>query len=133
MAIRSDSLFKGEVIKPNLSEWVDIYQVPAGKKVILKEFLWYVTLNSVIGGGNGAIAITTSADVVLLYIRLTNNVQTSPTWQVSATDESFKYDSEIINNMVLEDQQKIRLGTPGTPNSNALRIRISLSGAVEDV
>jgi len=136
MAIVTKSLFKGEIQldgEAGLAEVIDIYQVPANKRALIKHFHFYITLNTMGAGDDAWIVITDSADNELVRIWWTTDANALG---VAADDTGFIFltteDTDSHQNIVLESQQKIRFAHVGDTGED-MDIRVDISGAEEDV
>ena len=138
MAITLANLFKGEitidaVAGADYSE--DIYQVPAGKRALIKNLTFYHTDIGGIGANkNGYFSITDSADAELFRIWWTSDLSTE-TVAVSSDDYIHvvgENNTLDLENLVIDDEQKIRMYCSLQAGGD-WDIRATIDGALEDV
>lgn len=132
MAITGESLVKAEFTSPN-GALTQIYQVPASKKALIKNLMFYHTATtSVTGGTDGWLVITDSSDVELIRIWWTTDLAAE---SIAASSADFIQvvggASADLSNIYLENQQKLQFAEDDP--SSTWKIRVEMSGAEEDV
>ena len=138
MAITLKNLFKGEITMDSVSGGVhteDVYQVPVNKRALIKNLTFYHTdISAVAVGADGFFVITDSSDVELFRIWWVADLNTETVATSSADYIHIVGENNTLGleNLVLEDQQKIRMETTLQAGGD-WDVRFTIDGALEDV
>ena len=138
MAITLSNLFKGKIALDAFSGDVyvaDVYQVPAGKRALIKNMTFYHTDISGIGASaDGFFVITDSSNNELFRIWWVADLSTET---VATSSDDYIHligENNTLNleNLVLDDEQKIRMQTTLQAGGD-WDVIFTIDGALEDV
>lgn len=141
MAITFKSLAKGEFQLDQANDPLQIYQVPAAKRALIKNFTFYVTkLSGIAVGVDAYIYVADSGGTELFRLWWDDDASTL-TVATSFLDHFQVVGSAnlgrtafnaTLGNIVLESQQQIMIDCDDA-DAYELDIRVDISGAEEDV
>jgi len=128
MAIMGEQLFCGSVTAGIGGTVADICQVPVGKRWMVKKLIFHY--DSITDAGN-------VTDVILLITDSSNTELKKIFWKdtgfiAASSDTGFKT-VDLAKNIVLKDQQKLRLHVVGSGISYSVTIHAAIGGAEEEV